>query len=59
VLGKVLVRDVLDHSGIAYLEPASFSTPRYSFYPFWVHSHLVDLNNQRLDEDHAYRACNE
>jgi hypothetical protein len=58
-VGEVLVRDVLDHSGIAFLEPASFSTPRYSFYPFWVHSHLVELNNQRLNEDHSYRACNE
>jgi hypothetical protein len=59
VVGEVLARDVLDHSGIAFLEPASFSTPRYSFYPFWVHSHLVELNNQRLDEDHMYRTCNE
>jgi hypothetical protein len=57
-VGEVLVRDVLDHSGISYLEPASFSSPRYSFYPFWIHSHLVELSNQRLDENHAYRACN-
>ncbi|MDX1614966.1 MAG: phosphotransferase [Candidatus Promineifilaceae bacterium] len=56
-VGQVLVRDVLDHSGIAYLEPASFSAPRYSFYPIWVHSHLVELHNQRQNPDHEYRAC--
>jgi len=59
IVGGILVRDVLDHSGIAYLDPASFSTTRYSFYPAWIHSHLVELNNQRLDDGHTYRACHE
>lgn len=56
-VGEVLVRNVLDHSGIAFLEPASYSSPRYSFYPFWIHSHLVELSNQRMIQNHAYRAC--
>jgi hypothetical protein len=45
--GEVFVRDVLDHSGIAILEPASLSTARYRFEPVWVHSHLLEQLNQR------------
>jgi hypothetical protein len=58
-VGEVYVRDVLDHSGIAILEPASFSTARYRFEPVWVHSHLVELWNQSIDSNHTYRACYE
>ncbi|MDX1614064.1 MAG: phosphotransferase [Candidatus Promineifilaceae bacterium] len=58
-VGQVAVRDVLDHSGIAYLKPASFSAPVYSFYPIWIHSHLVELHNQRLIPNHQYRTCGE
>jgi hypothetical protein len=58
-IGEVFVRDVLDHSGIAMLEPASHSTARYRFEPVWVHAHLVELRNQRLSPDHAYRSCYE
>jgi hypothetical protein len=50
-VGEVRVRDVLDHSGIAILEPASLSTARYRFEPAWVHSYLVELHNQRLNEN--------
>jgi hypothetical protein len=58
-VGEVYVRDVLDHSGIAILEPASFSTARYRFEPIWVHSHLVELYNQSSIPDHEYRSCHE
>ena len=57
-IGEVLVRNVLDHSGVAYLEPASFSSPRYSFYPIWIHTHLVQLNNLRAEQGREYLACN-
>lgn len=46
-VGEVRVQDVLDHSGIATLDPASFSTARYRFDPVWIHAHLVELHNQR------------
>jgi hypothetical protein len=59
IVGDVLVRDVLDHSGIAFLNPASYASPRYQFYPIWLHSHLVEMYNQRLDADHRTRTCNE
>jgi hypothetical protein len=58
-VGEVFVRDVIDHSGIAILEPASFSTARYRFQPVWVHSHLVELHNQSLNPDHEYRSCHD
>jgi hypothetical protein len=58
-VGEVFVRDVIDHSGIAILEPASFSTARYRFQPVWVHSHLVELHNQSLNPDHDYRSCHD
>jgi serine/threonine protein kinase len=50
IFGEVNVHDVLDHSGIAILEPASFSTARYRFEPVWVHSYLVELHNQRVSD---------
>jgi hypothetical protein len=46
-VGEVYVRDVLDHSGIAVLEPASYSTARYRFDPVWMHAYLVESRNQR------------
>jgi hypothetical protein len=46
---EVLVRQVLDHSGIAIVEPASFSLLRYRFDPVWVHPFLVELRNQRVN----------
>jgi hypothetical protein len=46
-VGEVFVRDVLDHSGIAVLEPASYSTAQYRFDPVWVHAYLVESRNQR------------
>ena len=58
-IGEVFVRDVLDHSGIAILGPASFSTARYKFEPVWVHSHLVELWSQAEFSNHEYRSCHE
>ncbi len=58
-VGEVFVRDVLDHSGIAILEPASFSTARYRFEPVWIHSHLVELRNQRSIDNYEYLSCYE
>jgi len=55
--GEVFVRDVLDHSGIAILKPASLSTTRYKLEPAWVHSHLVELRNQRELPNHDYQIC--
>jgi hypothetical protein len=47
--GEVLVRQVLDHSGIAIIEPASFSLLRYRFDPVWIHPFLVELRKQRVN----------
>jgi hypothetical protein len=56
---EVSVRDTLDHSGIAILEPASHSTTRYRFDPFWVHAHLVELRNSRMLSGYEYSGCYE
>lgn len=53
----VRVRDVLDRSGIAYLDPVDFTTTRYRFDPFWVHAYLVEKWNQRIDAGYAYSRC--
>src|SRR5690606_32989953 len=38
--GYVRVRDVLLHSGVAYLTSASSTTTRFRFSPFWLHGFL-------------------
>jgi hypothetical protein len=59
VVGEVLVRRVLDHSGVAILKPASYSAPVYRFEPVWVHAYLVERRNERLVAGHAYQGCSE
>ena len=44
---EVRVRDVLDRSGIAFLDPVEFTTTRYRFDPLWVHAHLIERANLR------------
>ncbi len=56
-LGEVRVRNVLDRGGIAFLTSAVASTTRYRFEPFWLHAHLIERYNQRLDPDYVYRPC--
>jgi hypothetical protein len=57
VLGEVRVRNVLDRGGVAFLTSGVESTTRYRFEPFWLHAHLIERYNQRLDPDYAYRPC--
>jgi len=57
VLGEVRVRNVLNRGGVAFLTSAVASTARYRFEPFWLHAHLIERYNQRLDPDYAYRPC--
>jgi hypothetical protein len=57
VIGQVYVRDVLDRSGIATFERPESILTRYRFDPFWIHGHLVEMRNQRLDPGHVYRTC--
>lgn len=52
---KVRVRDVLNRSGIAILDPAEVRRTRYRFEPFWLHAHLVEKWNQRNHPGHRYR----
>jgi hypothetical protein len=56
-LGEVRVRDVLDRGGVAFLTSAVASTTRYRFEPFWLHAHLIERHNQRLDPDYSYHPC--
>ena len=53
--GVVQVRDVLLHSGVAYLTVPSSTTTRFRFSPFWLHAFLVEGHNRRQGE--PYRGC--
>ena len=56
-LGRMRVRTVLNRSGIAFLTDPQKTTPRYRFDPYWVHAHLVERHNMRLNADYEYRTC--
>ena len=56
-LGEVRVRDVLNRGGVAILTSASTTTARYRFEPFWLHAHLIERRNQRIDPGYDYRGC--
>lgn len=56
-LGSLRVRTVLNRSGIAFLTDPQKTTTRYHFDPYWVHAHLVERHNQRLNADYEYRTC--
>lgn len=57
VIGRVRVRSVLNRGGVAFLTSASATATRYRFDPFWLHAHLIERRNQRLEQDYAYRTC--
>jgi len=57
VVGEVRVRDVLNRGGVAFLISPVSATTRYRFEPFWLHAHLIERHNQRLDPDWAYHTC--
>ncbi len=57
--GKLRVRDVLDRSGVAFLTEPLTTTSRYTFDPFWLHAHLIERHNQRVNEEYRYRGCQE
>ena len=56
-IGEVRVRDVLDRSGVALLDPADVMSARYRFDPFWIHTYLVEQRNQRLNQKYERRSC--
>lgn len=56
-LGEVQVRDLLNRAGLALHSSATASTARYRFDPFWVHAHLIERYNLRVDEGYTYRTC--
>ena len=56
-LGEVRVRNVLNRGGVAVLSSATSTTTRYRFEPFWLHAHLTERRNQRLNPDYVYRGC--
>lgn len=58
-VGEVYVREVLDHSGIAILEPASATAERYRFEPVWIHSHLVEQRFESSIARYVFRSCYE
>jgi hypothetical protein len=51
------VRNVLNRGGVAFLTSALTTTTRYRFDPFWLHAHLIERRNQRLDSEYEYRGC--
>ena len=58
VEGKVYtvrIRDVLNRSGVALLQPSELRRTQYRFEPFWLHAHLIERRNQRIYPDHQYR----
>jgi len=56
-LGRLRVRDVLNRSGVAVLPDPRLAAGSYRFDPFWLHAHLVERRNQRLDPNYRYRTC--
>jgi hypothetical protein len=57
VLGEVNVRNVLNRSGVAFLTSATPTATRYRFEPIWLHAHLIERHNQRIDPEYTYRTC--
>lgn len=47
-MGTLSIREVLNRSGIAYLDPAAFRMSRYTFRPGWLHAYLVERWNERM-----------
>jgi hypothetical protein len=56
-IGDVRVRNVLNRAGVAYLTSASSSTARYRFDPFWIHAHLIERRNLRIESQREYHTC--
>lgn len=56
-LGEVRVRNLLNRGGVAFLTSATTTTTRYRFDPFWLHAHLVERHNRRVDLDYSYQGC--
>ena len=56
---KVHLRDLLNRSGIVFMDPSDIRRTRYRFQPFWIHAHLVESWNKRNHSEHTYRWCNE
>lgn len=54
-LGRVRVSDVLNRSGVAFLTDPRIG--RYHFEPFWLHAHLIERRNQRLEAGYTYETC--
>ena len=49
-VGEVSVRNILNNSGMIFLDPVNFKTPRYRFEPFWIHSYLARRWNERISK---------
>lgn len=56
-LGRLRVRDVLNRSGMAILSDPRVASTRYRFDPFWLHGHLIERRNQRLNPGYQYQTC--
>ncbi len=56
-LGEVRVRNVLNRAGVAVLTTVNSASTRYRFEPFWIHGHLIERRNARLDENYEYVGC--
>ncbi len=56
-LGDVLVTNLLERSGLAYLASPTSTTKRFRFSPFWVHGYLAERFNQRNAPKYEYLGC--
>ena len=56
-LGRLRVRDVLNRSGMAFLSDPRRTSTRYRFDPFWLHGHLIERRNERLNTGYQYQSC--
>jgi hypothetical protein len=52
-LGTLPVREILNRSGVAYLDPADNQRTRFRFQPLWMHSYLADRWNRRSGKLHG------
>jgi len=49
-IGTLSIQEVLNRSGVAYLDAATLRTPRYRFQPRWLHAYLVQRWNERMSK---------
>jgi hypothetical protein len=56
-VGDVLVTQVLERSGLAYLASPTSTTKRFKFSPFWIQGYLAERYNEHVTPKYRFRGC--